>query len=96
MKATIGFEGKDLEFASNEDILAGAAAARDVFDRQQANPVACARSSEKRHSNQLLSKEDAINCVVWDEANYAAWHAMTHGWLRRDVDIHLSLITPDG
>jgi hypothetical protein len=91
MRASIGFEGKDLEFASAGEIAAGAAAAQQVFSRRHADPLECAASDDKRNGNQLLTRQDALNCVIWDEANYAAWHAMTSGWLRRDVDIHLTL-----
>ena len=91
MQASIGFEGTDLEFAAANEIAAGAAAATEVFERRQADPLACAASNDKRNDNQLLTQQDALNCVIWDEANYAAWHAMTRGWLRRDVDIHLAL-----
>lgn len=91
MQASINFEGGDLEFASADEIAAGATAAREVFERRQADPLACAASSDKRNDNELLTRQDALNCVIWDEANYAAWHAMTRGWLRRDVDIHLAV-----
>lgn len=91
MQASISFEGKDIEFASAEEIAAGAAAAREVFEHRQADPLLCAASDDKRNDNELLTRQDALNCVIWDEANYAAWHAMTRGWLRRDVDIHLAV-----
>lgn len=88
-KASIDFEGKDIGLASDAEMAAGAAAALAVFVQRQADPLACAASSEKRINHVLLSREDALNCVIWDEANYAAWHTLTRGWLRRDVDIHI-------
>lgn len=91
MQASIGFEGKDIAFASDAEIAAGAAAAQAVFAQRQSDPFACAASNDKRCNNALLSREDALNCVIWDEANYAAWHTLTRGWLRRDVDIHIRI-----
>ena len=91
MQASISFEGKDIEFASAQEIAAGATAARELFARRQADPLACAASDDKRCKDVQLTRQDALYCVIWDEANYAAWHAMTRGWLRRDVDIHLAV-----
>jgi hypothetical protein len=91
MQASISFEGKDIEFASAGELAAGAAAAQELFERRQADLLECAASNDKRCKDVELSRQDALNCLIWDEANYAAWHAMTRGWLRRDVDIHLAL-----
>jgi hypothetical protein len=27
--------------------------------------------------------------LIWDEADYAAFHAITVGWLSRDIDIQI-------
>ena len=28
-------------------------------------------------------------CAIWEEANYAAWHKATIGWMSRDIDLYM-------
>jgi hypothetical protein len=90
-QAMFSIEGKHAELASPEDIANGVRAAREVFARNGADPLACAAAIEKLESDQLLTREEALLCVVWDEAEEAAFRTVTLGWLSRDVDIKLKV-----
>ncbi|MBY0579143.1 MAG: hypothetical protein K2P57_08855 [Burkholderiales bacterium] len=90
MQATIGFEGKHAALASSAEISAGIDAADKVFSMRNARFSDCAAANEKLERGELLSREEALLCLVWDEAEEAAFHAITLGWLSRDVDIRLS------
>lgn len=91
MPATITISGKHAELASKQEIADGIRAAWEVFARNEADPLACAAAIEKMESDQLLTREEAIFCVVWDEAAEAAFRAVTLGWLSRNVDIKLNV-----
>lgn len=89
MQATLEFEGKHVELASINEIASGIDAAMKVFAARNADPLACAAANGKLGKGELLSRDEALLCVVWDEADEAAFRAVTLGWLSRDVDIRL-------
>ncbi len=90
-QAVFCFEGKHAELISPTDEAAGIQAAREVFARNGADPLACATAIDKMESDQLLTREEALLCVIWDEAEEAAFKQVTLGWLSRDVDIKLKV-----
>jgi hypothetical protein len=90
-RAVFSIEGKHAELASAEEITDGIRVAKEVFARNEADPLACAAAIEKMESDQLLTREEALLCVVWDEAEDAEFRAVTLGWLSRDVDIRLKV-----
>lgn len=92
MQAAIGIEGNDIGIASPDEIVDGIRAASVVFLRHQADPLDCAAANEKRYrGDALLTPQEAAWCLIWDEANYAAFHAVTLGWLSRDIDIQIAV-----
>jgi len=91
MQALLTLEGDHAHLASPEEVAAGIHAARDVFEQNGADPVACAAASEKLDKDQELTHDEALLCVIWSTADDKAFRAVTLGWLVRDVDIRLSL-----
>lgn len=91
MQGTIAITGEDVHMASPREIEAGIRAAGQVFARNQVAPLDCAAAQRKREQDELLSREEALRCAIWDEADDAAWRAATVGWLSRDVDIRLAV-----
>jgi hypothetical protein len=91
-QGAIHIEGKDVGLASQDEIVAGINAANEVFARHRVDPVDCAAADEKRYRGDvLLTPQEANWCLIWDEANYAAFHAVTLGWLSRDIDIQIAV-----
>jgi hypothetical protein len=90
-RAVFSIEGKHAELASPDQIADGIRAAKEVFALNNADPLACAVAIEKMESDQLLTREEALLCVIWDEAEDAAFRAVTLGWLSRDVDIRIKV-----
>jgi hypothetical protein len=86
-------EGQHAELASESDIVFAINQAREVFARNNADPLACARAVEKMESDELLSREEALLCLIWDEAEEVFFKSVTIGWLSREVDIRLK-VTP--
>lgn len=91
MPITISIAGKHAELASKEEIADGIRVAKEVFDRNEVDPLSCAAAIEKMENDHLLSREEALLCVIWDEAEDAAFRAVTLGWLSRDVDIQVKV-----
>ncbi len=90
--ATIRIEGQDAWIASPESIAGGIAAANTVFARHGVDPLDCAKANDKLfRGNELLSEQEANLFLIWDEADYAAFHAITVGWLSRDIDIQITM-----
>lgn len=83
--------GEQAHLASADEIAAGITAAMDVFARHNADPSDCAAANGKMERDELLTREEALQCVIWGEAEDAAFYAVTLGWLARDVDIRISL-----
>lgn len=91
-QATIYIEGQDAWIASEDNFSSGIEAARAVFARHQVDLLECARAYDKMfRGNELLTEQEAVLNLIWDEADYAAFHAITVGWLSRDVDIHIAV-----
>jgi hypothetical protein len=91
MQRTISIEGKHAELASPEEMADGIRAASEVFERNGVDPLDCAAAIAKLERDELLSREEALLCVIWDEAEDAAFRAVTLGWLSRDVDIRIAV-----
>ncbi|CAI8964760.1 hypothetical protein [Methylocaldum szegediense] len=88
---TITITGEHAELASPEEIAAGISAAAEVFARNGVDPLACAAAIAKLERDELLSREEALLCVIWDHAEDAAFRAVTLGWLSRAVDIRIAV-----
>ena len=83
--------GIHAQLASAQEMAAALRRAADVFAEHQADPQACAAAKAKLENNELLTREEALLYVVWEEAGDAAMRELTRGWLSRDVDIRLDL-----
>ncbi len=89
---TLRVEGQDAWIAPQENISDGISAASAVFARHNADPLECEKANMKMvRGKELLTKEEALLSLIWEEAEYAAFHAITIGWLSRDIDIHISV-----
>lgn len=95
MPSIIRIEGEHAALASPDEIADGIQAATEVFQRQGVNPRACAAAIAKLERDELLSREEAFLCVIWDEAEDAAFRAITLGWLSRDVDLRIAVVEED-
>ncbi len=85
-------EGQDAWIAPQGSIIDGINAANGVFARHKADPVECNEANKKLIcGKELLSKEEVMLSLIWEEADYAAFHAITVGWLCRDIDIQISV-----
>lgn len=91
MPATLTIEGAHAHLASADEIADGIRAANEVFVRNEADPLAAAAAIAKLENDQLLTREEALLCVIWDEAEDAAFRVVTLGWLSRDVDIQVKV-----
>lgn len=91
MSFIISIEGEHAALASEDETADGIAAAREVFARNEADPLACQLAVEKMEQDELLNREEALLCLIWDEAEEAAFRAVTLGWLSRAVDIKLAV-----
>lgn len=91
MEATLKIVGVHVHLASEDEISTGIAAALNVFSEHNVNPFECAAASGKLERNELLSREEARLCVIWDTADDKAFRAVTLGWLFRAIDIRLSV-----
>ncbi|MFA5985570.1 MAG: hypothetical protein WC782_16245 [Methylococcaceae bacterium] len=90
MTVIFRFEGNHIPLASEKEIEAGTIAAKEVFAQNQADPIACAEAQAKLERDELMTREEALLCVIWEEANDAAFRQITLGWLiRGDVDIKM-------
>lgn len=90
--ATLQIEGQDAWIASEENIADGIHAASAVFASHQADPLECKMAYRKlSQGKELLTEHEARLCLIWDEADYAAFHAITVGWLSRDIDIQITV-----
>ncbi|QXP86253.1 hypothetical protein [Methylococcus capsulatus] len=96
MAFIITIEGEHAALASEDEIADGIAAAREVFARNEADPLACQLAVTKLEQDELLNREEALLCLIWDEAEEAAFRAVTLGWLSRAVDIKLAVRAESG
>jgi hypothetical protein len=88
---TITIVGEHAELASPEEIADGISAAAEVFARNGVDPLDCAAAVAKLERDELLNREEALLCVIWDHAEDAAFRAVTLGWLSRAVDIRIAV-----
>jgi hypothetical protein len=88
---TITIEGEHAKLASPEEIADGIRAAVEVFERNGVDPLDCAAAIEKLEKDELLNRDEALLCVIWDQAEEAAFRAVTVGWLSRAVDIRIAV-----
>jgi hypothetical protein len=91
MPVSIKLEGEHLDLASPDEITAGIIAASSVFSQHKVDPMACAVANEKLETDQPLTKDEALLCVIWNTADDKAFRAVTLNWLVRDVDIRLAV-----
>jgi len=90
MTTVFSFAGKYIDLASEEEIKSGTQAAQAVFANNNADPLACQAAKDKVLRDELLTKEEALLFLIWDEAEDAAYRAITLGWLiRGDNEIEL-------
>ena len=83
--------GAHAHVASAEDIAYAINQAKAVFQRNDVDPIACQNAIQKLEKDELLSREEALMCLIWDEAEDVAFKSATIGWLSRDVDLRLSV-----
>ena len=90
--ATLFIEGQDAWIAPLDSIQEGINAATAVFARHNADPFKCKEANQKFiRGKELLTKEEAISSLIWEEADYAAFHVITVGWLSRDIDLQIGV-----
>ena len=90
-EAIITFVGEHADLPSPEEIAAGVQAAAEVFASHDVDPLACAAANAKLENDELLTKDEARLCVIWQMADDKAFRAITLGWLKRDRDIWLAV-----
>lgn len=89
---TLRIEGQDAWIAAQGTIEEGINAANAVFASHNVAPLDCDKANKKLISGrELLTKEEAMLSLIWEEADYAAFHVITVGWLSRDIDIQISI-----
>lgn len=91
MEATLRIVGNHAHLASENEISTGITAALNVFSEHHVDPFECAAAHDKLERNELLSREEALLCVIWDTADDKAFRAVTLGWLFRAIDIRLAV-----
>lgn len=90
--AQIFIEGQDAWIAPLDSINEGISAASAVFSRHNADPFECKKANQKFiRGKELLTKEEALLSLIWEEADYAAFHVITVGWLSRDIDLQIGV-----
>jgi len=91
-QATIRIEGQDAWIAPEHSIAEGMNAASAVFARHNVDPQDCEKANKKLlRGKELLTEREALLSLIWEEADYAAFHAITVGWLSRDIDIQIAI-----
>jgi hypothetical protein len=91
MVATITIVGDHAHVATEAEISSGDTAALNVFSEHNVDPLDCVAANDKLERNELLSREEALLCAIWDMADDKAFRAVTLGWLFRTTDIRLSV-----
>jgi hypothetical protein len=89
MRTIITLAGQDVGFVSEKDMALAIQAAEEVFAQHGADPMACEVANKKQYSDAEITRDEALLCAIWEEANYAAWHKATIGWMSRDIDLYL-------
>ena len=89
---TIHIEGQDSWIASQGNISDGISAASAVFALRHVDPLVCAMANKKLiRGKEWLSKEEGLLSLIWEEADSAAFKAITVGWLSRGNDIQIAV-----
>ena len=83
--------GAHAEVASPSDMAYAIHQAKTIFYRNKADPLACKAAIEKLEKDELLNRDEALLCLIWDEAEDIAFKSATIGWLSRDVDLRLAV-----
>jgi hypothetical protein len=98
MRTIITLAGQDVGLVSENDMALAIQAAEEVFAQHEADPMACEVANQKQYSNADITRDEALLCVIWEEANYAAWHKATIGWMSRDIDLYMMVrnVVSDG
>ena len=89
MRTIITLAGQDVGFVSEKDMALAIQAAEEVFAKHGADPMACEVANQKQYSDAEITRDEALLCTIWEEANYAAWHKATIGWMSRDIDLYI-------
>ena len=87
MRRVITLAGQDAGLVSEKDMARAIQAAAEVFATHGADPLACEMANQKQYGDAEITMDEALLCAIWEEANYAAWHKATIGWMSRDVDL---------
>lgn len=83
--------GSHAEVATPDDFAYAIRQAKVVFHRNDVDPLACHEAIQKLENDELLSRDEALLCLIWDEAEDVAFKSATIGWLSRDVDLRLAV-----
>lgn len=83
--------GSHADVASPGDIAYAIHQAKAVFHRNDVDPLACHAAIQKLEKDELLNRDEALLCLIWDEAEDVAFKSATIGWLSRDVDLRLAI-----
>lgn len=83
--------GSHAEVASPTDIAYAIHQAKAVFHRNDVDPLECHAAVQKLENDELLNRDEALLCLIWDEAEDVAFKSATIGWLSRDVDLRLAI-----
>ena len=89
MRTIITLAGDDMGLVSENDMALAIQAAEEVFAQHGADPMACEVANQKQYSDAEITRDEALLCAIWEEANYAAWHKATIGWMSRDIDLYM-------
>ncbi|MGE4530153.1 MAG: hypothetical protein AB7C98_02390 [Acidithiobacillus sp.] len=87
MQVVITLSGHDAGLVNERDMALAIQAAEEVFAEYEVDPWACEVANKKQYSDVEITNEEALLCAIWEEANYAAWHKATIGWMSRDIDL---------
>lgn len=85
------FVGEHAFLLSEDEVSIGLGAAFQVFEKHGVHPEDCRQAVQKLAENELLTKDEAFHCLIWNEAEDSAFRAATLGWLARNVDIRLEV-----
>lgn len=91
MLKNIKFVGEHAHLASSDELASGINAANAVFAQHNVDPLACAAAKSKLDQDQLVTKDEALMCVIWEMAEDKGFRAVTLNWLVRDIDIWLAV-----
>ena len=83
-------EGQDAWNVPQAKLTEAIRAANAVFVRYKVEPLECEKANKKLIlGKDFLSKEETRLSLIWEEADYAAFNAITADGLSRDIDIYI-------